>query len=52
MISLLILLLVVWVVVAILGFTLHGLWWLAVIAIVLFVATGAVGWIRRSSIRR
>lgn len=52
MVGLIIVLLVVWAIVAILGFTLHGLVWLAIIAIILFLATGAIGWTRRSSIRR
>lgn len=52
MIGLLVLLLVVWLVLTVLGFTLHGLLWLAVVGIILFVATGALGWFRRSSIRR
>ncbi len=52
MIGLLVLLLIVWVVVAVLGFTIHGLIWLAIVGIILFVATGALGWTRRSSIRR
>lgn len=52
MIGLIIVLLVVWAILAILGFTLHGLVWLAIIGIILFVATGAIGWTRRGSIRR
>lgn len=40
-------LLVLWVVLAILGFVIHGLVWLAVIGIVLFVATSVFGWVRR-----
>jgi uncharacterized membrane protein len=36
-------LLVLWVVLSVLGFVIHGLFWLAIIGIVLFVATGALG---------
>ena len=52
MIGLLVVLLVVWVVVAVLGFTIHGLIWLAIVGVILFVVTGALGWTRRNSIRR
>lgn len=45
-------LLIIWVVISVLGFVIKGLFWLAVIGIVLFVATAAVGWFRnRGSIR-
>ncbi|MGO2542538.1 MAG: hypothetical protein ACTH8J_15425 [Specibacter sp.] len=45
-------LLVIWLVLALLGFVIKGLVWLAIIGIVLFVATAAVGWFRnRGSIR-
>jgi hypothetical protein len=48
MIVLLIVLLVVWLVVAIVGFAFHGLLWLAIVGIVLFVATGIIGIVRRT----
>ncbi len=44
--------LIVWVVLAVLGFVIKGLFWLAIIAIVLFVATAAVGGAKRSALRR
>ncbi|MGP9503074.1 hypothetical protein ACT3TS_12775 [Specibacter sp. AOP5-B1-6] len=45
-------LLVIWLVLTLLGFVIKGLVWLAIIGIVLFVATAAVGWFRnRGSIR-
>ena len=44
------LLLVVWLVISVLGFVLHGLFWLAVIGVVLFVVTSAVGWTRRNNL--
>lgn len=39
-------LLVIWLVLTLLGFVIKGLVWLAIIGIVLFVATAAVGWFR------
>jgi len=39
-------LLIIWLAVSILGFVLEGLFWLAIIGIVLFVATALVGAIR------
>jgi hypothetical protein len=44
------LLLVIWLAITVIGFVVHALLWLAVIGIVLFVATAAVGWIRRSGL--
>ena len=45
--TLIVVLLVVWLILAVLGFVIHGLFWLAIIGIVLFVATGVWGWLRR-----
>lgn len=51
-VGLIIALLVIWLVLTLLGFVIKGLVWLAIIGIVLFVATAAVGWFRnRGSIR-
>ncbi|QJU54311.1 hypothetical protein SCB71_14290 [Herbiconiux sp. KACC 21604] len=36
-----------WIILAIVGFTIKGLLWLAIIAIVLFVATAIIGIVRR-----
>lgn len=47
--GLIVFLLVAWVVLAILGFVIKGLVWLAIIGIVLFVATAVWGFIRRSA---
>jgi vacuolar-type H+-ATPase subunit I/STV1 len=44
-------LLVLWLIVAIIGFTVKSLVWLAIIGIVLFVATGIVGAVRRRAVR-
>ncbi len=45
-------LLVIWVVLAIVGFTFQGLLWLAIIGIILFLATIIFGFIRARSGRR
>lgn len=52
MLILVIVLLAVWLIVAIIGFTFHGLVWLAVIGVVLFLATAAISFVRRSAVRR
>jgi hypothetical protein len=49
--TLLVVLLVIWLVLAILGFVIKGLVWLAIIGIILFIATAIWGWIRRASLR-
>jgi hypothetical protein len=45
--TLVVVLLVLWLLLAIVGFAIKGLLWLALIGLVLFVGTGIVGWIRR-----
>lgn len=47
MIGLLVSLLILWIALSVLGFAVKGLFWLAVIGIVLFLATGVFGLIRR-----
>ncbi|CAN5314500.1 hypothetical protein BH11ACT4_BH11ACT4_23920 [soil metagenome] len=47
MIGLIIFLLVLWLALSVLGFAVKGLFWLAIIGIVLFLATGVIGLIRR-----
>ncbi|MFX1819381.1 MULTISPECIES: hypothetical protein [Micrococcaceae] len=47
--GLIITLLVVWLVLSILGFVIKGLVWLAVIGLVLFVATAVWGWLKRNA---
>jgi LPXTG-motif cell wall-anchored protein len=42
-------LLVIWLVLSIVGFAVKGLIWLAIIGLVLFVATGVWGWIKRKT---
>jgi len=46
---LLVILLVVWVALAVLGFVIKGLFWLAVVGIVLFLATSLWGFLKRGS---
>ena len=41
------LLLVIWIALVVIGAVVKGLFWLAVIGVVLFLATAAFGWIRR-----
>jgi hypothetical protein len=50
--GLLVVALVIWLVLALLGFLIHGLFWLAIIGIVLFLATAAFGAAKRSTLRR
>ena len=45
--KLLVVLLVVWLILAIVGFVIKGLVWLAIIGIVLFIGTAILGMIRR-----
>lgn len=40
-------LVVIWLVLAVLGAILEGLFWLTVVAVVLIVATGVWGWMKR-----
>ena len=50
--TIIIVLLVVWLVLAVLGAVIEGLFWLLIIGAVLFVATLAWGWLRRAASRR
>ena len=47
MIALILVLLVVWLVLAVLGLVIHGLFWLFVVGLILFLGTGIAGWLRR-----
>ncbi len=49
MLALIGILLVVWLVLTILGAVIEGLFWLAIIGVVLFLATAAYGFIKRKS---
>jgi hypothetical protein len=52
MLVLVIVLLVAWLVLSVIGFAIHGLLWLGLIGVVLFLGTAAIGAVRRRSIRR
>ena len=45
------LLLVVWLVVTVIGAVVKGLFWLAVVGLIFFVATAALGWTKRDNPR-
>ncbi|HJV99766.1 MAG TPA: hypothetical protein VJ617_11805 [Arthrobacter sp.] len=47
--GLIITLLIIWLVLSIFGFVVKGLLWLAVIGLVLFVATAVWGWLKRKT---
>lgn len=47
--GIIIILLVVWLVLAVLGAVLEGLFWLTVVALVLIAATGVWGWMKRKT---
>jgi len=44
-------LLVIWLIVAVVGFAIKGLVWIAIIGIILFLGTGIIGLIRRRTLR-
>jgi hypothetical protein len=52
MLGLLALFLVVWLVVVVLGIAIKGLFWLVIIGAILFVATAAVGFVKREALGR
>ena len=52
MLTLLIVLLVIWLILAVVGFAFEGLLWLAIIAIILFMATAIIGIVRRAASAR
>ena len=47
--GLIITLLIIWLVLSILGFVVKGLLWLAVIGLVLFLATAGWAWVKRKA---
>jgi hypothetical protein len=52
MLILLVVLLVIWLIISVVGFAFKGLLWLAIIGIVLFIATAIIGFIRRAASKR
>jgi hypothetical protein len=51
MLRIIVFLLVVWLVLAVLGFIIKGLFWLAILGLILFAVTGVVGYLRRGGSR-
>lgn len=49
MLTLVIVLLAIWLILAVVGFAVKGLIWLAIVGIILFVITAIIGWIRRAA---
>jgi len=52
MLVLVIVLLVLWLILSVVGFAIKGLIWLAIIGIILFIGTAAIGVVRRNKLRR
>jgi hypothetical protein len=52
MLVLLIVFLVLWVILTIVGIAIKGLLWLAIIGIVLFIGTAAIGMVKRRTLHR
>jgi hypothetical protein len=52
MLVLLIVFLVLWVILTIVGIAIKGLLWLAMIGIVLFIGTAAIGMVKRRTLHR
>jgi hypothetical protein len=48
--GILVALLVIWLVVVVLGVVVKGLFWLIIVGAVLFVATGAIGYVKRKAL--
>ncbi|MCW2900498.1 MAG: hypothetical protein JWO67_2763 [Streptosporangiaceae bacterium] len=51
MLGLIVALLVIWAILAVLGLAIKGLFWLFFIGLVLFLATGVFGWVKRGARR-
>lgn len=47
MLGLILTLLVIWLILAVLGIAIKGLFWLFIVGLILFVVTGIFGWVRR-----
>lgn len=52
MLVLVIVLLTLWLILAVVGFAIKGLIWLAIVGIILFLGTAAIGVVRRRALRR
>jgi hypothetical protein len=49
MLKVLLVIAVIWLALALIGFVVKGLVWVGIIALVLFLATSAWGWVKRNS---
>jgi hypothetical protein len=49
MLKVLLVIAIIWLALALIGFVVKGLVWLGIIALVLFLATSAWGWVKRNS---
>ena len=49
MLGIILIALIVWIVLVVLGFVIKGLFWLAVVGVILFLATAVFGWLKRST---
>lgn len=49
MLALIGILLIVWIVLAVVGFVVKSLLWLGIVAVILFLATAAWGWFKRKT---
>lgn len=47
--TIIVVLLIVWLVLAVLGAVLEGLFWLTIVAIVLLIGTAVYGWVKRKA---
>jgi len=52
MLTVVVVLLVLWLITAVIGFAFKGLVWLAIVGIILFVGTAVIGFVRRKALRR
>jgi hypothetical protein len=51
-VGLIVALLIIWIVLSVIGFVVKGLFWLAIVGLVLLVGTAVLGFFRRDSARR
>ena len=49
MLGIILIALIVWIVLVVLGVVIKGLFWLAVVGVILFLATAVFGWLKRST---
>ena len=49
MVTLVVALLIAWLILSVIGFAVKGLLWLGVLALIAFVITAGIAWVRRNS---